>query len=197
MKILELRNENEFALGTRIAFDKGTILRHEGEPCLGAYFVNEGLIRILSYSKNGTEIVYNEIGSGGIFGNNLAFASQNQFRGNVTGAEKGSLNYFEKEILLSLFRTNEAFQKEFFRLQADFVKELNAKIKILSFPLAEERLEFLLSSSGGTLTYPSITALSARLYLTREATSRLLHQKAREGKIVLAKGKIFAKDSQR
>ena len=63
------------------------------------------------------------------------------------------------------------------------LKSLNAKIKLLSFSLAEERLNYYLLMHNGVINYKYITSLADQLNLTREVLSRLLSKLEKEGKI--------------
>ena len=173
-----------------IPFSKGETLFREGDKCLGVYLVVRGKVKIASYSISGLEIVYNQIEEGGIFGNNLVFASDPTFRGNVLSDGQGELIFIPKARLLSLLRQDEELLSKYLQVQSDFGKSLNAKLKILSFPSAEERLDYYLSLHHGEARFTSVSSFAETLFLKRETLSRLLHDLDKRGKIKLSKGKI-------
>ena len=162
--------------------NKGNILFHEDDECEEVGIVLKGDISIVSYSLNGTEIIYNNLKEGQMFGNNLLFSSYPFYKGNVIAKEKSEVVIIRKRILLSFFAENEDFLISYLKYSSDFSKTLNNQIKLLSFDSAEERLLFLLKSNK-TMKIKSVTSLAKTLFLTREATSRLLTKMEREGKI--------------
>ena len=190
MNLIELLEPNLRETLSQIDFKKGETIIAEGEVCQGVYLVAKGQVRIASYGLSGVEIVYNQIGVGGLFGNNLVFASDPRFRGHVMGDIDGTLIFINKERLIALLREDEEFLKEYLREQSDFGKSLNAKLKILSFPSPKDRLDFYLALNNGEVRFRSVTELAQALFLKRETLSRLLHHLERQGTIELTKGRI-------
>lgn len=183
MDIIDLLSEEERRKTKTLVFPRGHRICEEGEICVGVYAVRKGSVKISSYSYEGKEIVYNLIEGGRVFGNNLVFASDQRFRGNAIASSDCEITFIEKESLKELLAGNPRFLEEYLRIQSDFGKELNRKIKILSFDSARERLEFFLQSQGGEVTLKSVSELAEELFLSREATSRLIHGLAKEGSI--------------
>ena len=155
-------------------YKKDQILFHEDDYCEYVGIVNKGLITISSYSLNGTEIIYNNLHEGEIFGNNLIFASSPYYRGNVVAKNNSEVVLINKKNLLHILQTNQLFLEKYLTLQSDFGLKINAKLKTLSFSSAEERLLYHLQLNNGHITYSSITSLAALLFLQRETLSRLL-----------------------
>ena len=83
MNILSSLTPDQQKKFRQIRFQKGDVLCREGEACDKVSFLFEGEVRISSYTLGGNEVVYNVVKSGGMFGNNLAFSSVNEYRGNV------------------------------------------------------------------------------------------------------------------
>ncbi len=183
MDIIDLLSEEERRKTKTLVFPRDHRICEEGEICVGVYVVRKGNVKISSYSYEGKEIVYNLIERGGVFGNNLVFASDQRYRGNAIASSDCEITFIEKESLKELLAGNPRFLEEYLRIQSDFGKELNRKIKILSFDSARERLEFFLQSQGGEATLKSVSELAEELFLSREATSRLIHGLAKEGSI--------------
>ena len=191
MMILDLLTADQLAKFREIPFQKDDVLYREGETCDEVSFLKEGEVRISSYTLGGVEVVYNVVKSGGMFGNNLAFSSIKEYRGNVIASSSGVLLSIKTEELLSLFQENREFLKEYLHYEADMIKELNAKMKILSLPLAEERLDYAFELGEGKIHYRNITELAKKLFLSREACSRLIHQWQKDGKLEIKKGVLI------
>ncbi|MCR5349312.1 MAG: Crp/Fnr family transcriptional regulator [Bacilli bacterium] len=171
-----------------IAFKKGEILFHEGDECHGFYVVLQGRVRIVSYTLSGSEIVYNEVERGHGFGNNLVFSSDPTFRGNVIGDSEGIICFVDRETLTSLLQSNKGFLEDYLRMQSDFGKSLNGKLKLATIGGAEERFIYYLTLKQGRIRYRSIAALADSLFMKRETLSRVIHGLERDG-IIKINGK--------
>lgn len=192
MDILRLLNGTERSRGQEIRFEKGETLFQEGDLCKGVGFVMQGRIKIVSYTLEGREVVYNDLGPGSLFGNNLVFTKEPFYRGAVIGVEAGDILFFEKTDLLSVLSDNQAFLEAYLSIQSEFGKGLNFQIKLLSFSSAEERFDYYLQSHKGRIQYRSISALAATLFLSRETLSRLLHRLKEEKKIAMQGKEILS-----
>ena len=154
-------------------FSKGTVLFYEGEECQTIGLLKTGLVRILSYSSKGTEIVYNEIKPNDFFGVHLVFGVDHQYKGDVVVLEDCEIFLIKKGDFQKLMQET-MFFLEFMKLESTFVKSLNHHIKLLSLQSAEERFLFYLQSSGGKITFKNVTTLAQSVHLERETLSRLL-----------------------
>lgn len=154
-------------------FPKGTNLFLEGEECRFIGLVKSGLIRIVSYSSKGTEIVYNEIKPNDFFGVHLVFGKDNKYKGNVIAYEDSEIFLIKKEEFAKLMQ-QPLFFNEFMELESSFIKSLNHHIKLLSLQSAEERFLFFLQSNHGQITFKNVTTLAQSVHLERETLSRLL-----------------------
>ena len=190
MKLIDTIHDYERVLLRQRIYHKGDFIAHENDLCDGIYIINKGVVKISSYSLGGKEIIYNMLSQDDVFGNNLVFSSSPYYRGNVIAETEVSLSYIYIKDIEHLFQTNLEFVRCYLQIQSDFGKTLNAKLKMLSFPLAEERILFLLESSNGEIEYNTMTDLANLLFLTREVTSRTVHRLAKENKIILGKHKI-------
>ena len=164
-------------------YEKGSTIFHEDELCEYIGIILQGEINILSYSFSGKEIVYNFLKEDEVFGNNLIFSDQPHFRGNVISVSKSKIALIHKKDLLSILQHNESFLTEYLRIQSNFGKELNARIKLISLENAEDRLMYYLYLNKGKITYKSITSLATSLSLARETLSRLITKLISENKI--------------
>ena len=182
MKLFELLYEKEKKLGRLLKFKKEQILFNEEEECSYVGIVITGELKIASFTLSGQEVVYNVIKEDQMFGNNLLFTKRPYFKGHVLASTNGELILFTKENLLKILQSNSEFLEAYLSYQAEFSKKLNSTIKLLSLTSAEERLLYYLKRNS-PLKIKSISAFSESLYLSREATSRLVSKMIKEGKI--------------
>ena len=190
MNIFNLLTTTDQKLFEIVHVKKGQILFHEEEICEKIGIVRAGLIKIISYSLSGMEIIYNEIKPCHLFGNNLLFSSDRRYRGNVIATLDSEVWLINKDNLLILLENNKSFLETYLSLQADFSKTLNFKIKLLSLSSAEERLIYFLKERQ-PYKYQSITSLANELYLSRETLSRLVNKMDKEG-LILKNGKTIS-----
>lgn len=178
------------------AIEKNKTLFNEGEECKILCVVKYGEINIASYLKSGQEIIYNKINKGKSFGGNLIFSSEPFYRGDVISKEDTGAYIINKEGLIKLLEDNETFLLAFLKTQSDFAKELNFKIKLLTFNNAKDRFMYYMNFHNDQIKYKSISELAKELNLSREVLSRLIHKLASEGTIELGRGSIKIKNSR-
>ena len=194
MNIIDLLNENERKLISIKEIKKGNILFNENEECLSVGVILEGVITISSYTFEGKEIVYNTINSDGVFGNNLIFSDHPYYKGNVIAKTNVKLALINKNNLIKLLQNNQQFLVKYLEIQSNFSKELNSKIKLLSFNKAEERFLYFLYIHYNKISFKNISSLADDLFLTREATSRLISKMVKEDIIIRNKNAIIKKE---
>lgn len=166
-----------------ISTTRNQTLFFEGDECKNIGLVISGKVIIVSYLSDGKEVIYNELGKGEMFGNNLIFSSDPFYRGDVVATEESEIVYIEKEELLKALSQNVGLLEMFLNYQSDFSKSLNFKIKLLTLSGAEERLTYYLSVNKGQVIYKSVTKLSKELYLSRETLSRTIYKMEKKGLI--------------
>lgn len=174
IKLLSCLTKEERKLVKGLSIKKGYSLYNEGEKCSTIGIVVSGEIDIVSYSIEGKELIYNTIKPGDLFGGNLVFSTDNVFKGNVLAKEKTTVALIKKEDLVVLLQSNKDFLIEFLNTQSDFAKELNSKIKVLSYESSEDRFLVFLGMNGDEITIKSVTDLATTLCMTRESLSRCL-----------------------
>ena len=81
--ILQAITKEEMPSIQIIDLKQGQILFMEGEECLNVGIVIEGEIEIVSYTFNGKEIIFNQLGPGMMFANNLIFSSDPHYKGSI------------------------------------------------------------------------------------------------------------------
>ena len=188
--ISDLLTSNEKKLLNIIPYKEGETLFYENDTCEQIGIVLEGEMKISSLTFEGNEIIYNHLTKGSMFGNNLIFSSDNKYRGDVKAISKGKLGIISKDNLLKILMNNEAFLKEYLLINSEFTKSLNTKIKLLSFDNALERFLYYLFINNNEIKFKNITTLAQSLYLSREATSRLISKMEKDGRITRKKHQI-------
>ena len=183
MKILDTLKPAQQKLLNMRSLKKGTVLFHESDKCESIGIVINGQISIVSYLIDGKEIVYNQITNNGIFGNNLLFSSEPYYKGNIIIDVDSEIAFINKKDLVKLLSDNDLFLTEYLKIQSDFGKTLNNKIKLLSIDSAEERFYFYMHEHSNAIKYSSISDLAKKLYLKRETLSRLISKLLKQKKI--------------
>ena len=182
------KKEHQLVKGYQIA--KGNILYHEGDVCENIGIVVSGKIDIVSYSFEGKEQVINTLKPGEIFGNNLLFSSEPIYRGDVIAKDRSVVAFINKENLVYLLQNNQEFLNIYLKAQSDKAKALTARIQLLSFTNAEERLFYYASKNDNVITFKNVTTLAATIGVQRETLSRLLTSLIKRHLIKKEKGKI-------
>ena len=121
-KIINILEEDEIALWKKKELPKEGILFKEGEECAQVGIVVEGQLVISSYSYGGKEIVYSLIGPGAMFGNNLLYADDKRYKGNVVAKKRTTLYLIHKTSLMKLLAKNPKFLEFFLSTASSFMK---------------------------------------------------------------------------
>lgn len=170
--------------------NKGKVLFRENDKCDCIGIVIEGQLSIITYLEDGKEVVFNTLNPGDIFGNNLIFSSEPYYKGNIITNISSKVALISKKELISLLKSNDEFMIEYFKIQSNFSKQLNDKIKLLSMDAAEDRFYYYMHKNKRSITYSSISNLSKELYLKRETLSRLISKLEKQKKIKRSKDTI-------
>ena len=147
----------------QVSARKNQTLFFEGDECKMIGLIISGKVSIISYLNDGQEVVYNELGKGDMFGNNLVFSSQPFYRGDVVAVEESEIAYIKKEDLLLAMTQNVGLLEMFLKQQS------------------EERIVYYLTFHKGEVQYKSVTKLAKELYLTRETLSRTMYKMEKNG----------------
>lgn len=182
MNLYELLNREDIYFSLKKKGNKNEIIFSEDEKCQYVCIVKKGEISISTYSLSGAEIVYNEIEQGGIFGQNLLFSDSPYYRGHVVAKKDYEILLYSKDAFLRVLQNNKEFLSAFLSLEANFAKNLNGQIKLLSLSSAEERFMYFIKNQK-SIKFKSVSSLANALFLSREALSRLISKLVKEGKI--------------
>ena len=181
--ILSLLTKDERKLLNVESFKKNQIIFKENEQCDSIGILIEGKVQIISYSFSGKEVVFNVLEKNQIFGNNLLFSSNPLYKGNVISLSKSTIVFIKKDNLITLLSSNKKFLEEYLRIQSDFGKHLNSRIKLFSIDSAKERFEYYIFLNKGEIRFKTITSLANELNLKRETLSRLISKLEKENVI--------------
>jgi len=188
--LLQVLNKKEHKLVNGYQVAKNSVIAHEGDTCESIGVIVSGKVDIVSYSFQGKELILNSLKAGEIFGNNLIFSSEPIYKGDVIAKEKCVIAFINKENLLFLLQNNRDFLELYLKAQSDFGKSLNARIQLLSFTNAEERLQYFASKNDNVIVFKNVTTLAAQIGIQRETLSRLLTSLVKRHLIKKEKGKI-------
>ena len=171
-KLLKIRN-----------LKKGNVLFYENDKCESIGVIIKGQVSIVSYLADGNEIVYNVLKKNEIFGNNLIFSTEPYYKGNIIVDKDSKIAIIKKKDLIKLLTSNSVFLEEYLKIQSNFTKFLNNRIKLLSIDSAEERFYYYMHENKNSIEYNSISDLAKQLYLKRETLSRLISRLEKQRKI--------------
>ena len=190
IQLLNVLTKKEHKLVKGYQVTKNSVIHHEGDTCESIGVIVSGKVDVVSYSFQGKELVLNSLKAGEIFGNNLIFSSEPIYKGDVIAKEKCVIAFINKENLLFLLQNNKDFLELYLKAQSDFGKSLNARIQLLSFTNAEERLQYYASKNDNVIVFKNVTTLAAQIGIQRETLSRLLTSLVKRRLIKKEKGKI-------
>lgn len=183
MNILDTLKPSQIKLLNIKNLKKGNVLFYENDKCESIGIVVSGQVSIVSYLADGKEIVYNTLKENEIFGNNLVFSTDPYYKGNIIVDIDSKIAIIKKDDLLKLLESNQSFLEEYLKVQSNFTKSLNNRIKLLSIDSAEERFYFYMHEHKNVIEYVSISDLAKQLYLKRETLSRLISKLEKQKKI--------------
>ena len=183
MNILDTLKPSQIKLLNIKNLKKGNVLFYENDKCESIGIVVSGQVSIVSYLADGKEIIYNTLKENEIFGNNLIFSTDPYYKGNIIVDIDSKIAIIKKDDLLKLLESNQSFLEEYLKVQSNFTKSLNNRIKLLSIDSAEERFYFYMHEHKNVIKYVSISDLAKQLYLKRETLSRLISKLEKQKKI--------------
>ena len=188
--ILQTLSKDEQKLLEVKTLNKGAFLFREGQLCTQIAIVVSGQVKISSINYSGSEVVFNVLENGELFGNNLIFSDNPTYKGDVITLKDSVVVLIKKENLENILQSNKEFLLAYLNIQSNFGKKLNSTIKMLSFSSAEERFKFYLRENNNEISYRTVTELADILHLKRETLSRVLTKLEKENAIKRSPHKI-------
>ena len=170
--------------------NRGEFLFREGQLCTNVAIVVSGQVKISSMNYSGSEVVFNVLNKGEMFGNNLIFSNEQTYKGDVVALKDSTIVLIRKDSLENILQSNKQFLLMYLNIQSNFGKKLNSTIKMLSFASAEDRFNYYLHESKGEIDFTTVTELADILHLKRETLSRVLTKLEKENAIRRSSHKI-------
>ena len=170
--------------------NRGEFLFREGQLCTNVAIVVSGQVKISSMNYSGSEVVFNVLNKGEMFGNNLIFSDDQTYKGDVVALKDSTIVLIRKDSLENILQSNKQFLLMYLNIQSNFGKKLNSTIKMLSFASAEDRFNYYLHESKGEIDFRTVTELADILHLKRETLSRVLTKLEKENAIRRSPHKI-------
>ena len=192
--ILQTLTKDEQKLLEVKTLNRGAFLFREGQLCNQVAIVVSGQVKISSVNYSGSEVVFNVLENGEMFGNNLIFSDNPTYKGDVIALRDSVIVLIKKENLENILHCNKEFLLTYLNIQSNFGKKLNSTIKMLSFASAEERFMFYLHENKGQVSYHTVTDLADILHLKRETLSRVLTRLEKENVIKRSPHQIIKLD---
>ena len=172
------------------SLNRGEFLFREGQLCTQVAIVVSGQVKISSMNYSGSEVIFNVLSKGEMFGNNLIFSDDQSYKGDVVALKDSTIVLIKKDNLENILQSNKQFLLMYLNIQSNFGKKLNSTIKLLSFASAEDRFNFYLHESKGEIEFRTVTELADILHLKRETLSRVLTKLEKENVIRRSPHKI-------
>ncbi len=170
-----------------LEFYKDEIIHFAGDTCTSIDIIVKGEIIMSNLDVDGKEQVFNYLKGPHIYGNNLIFATQKQYLGDVLAVSNISIYRIYENDLLSLLLNNRAFLLIYLNIIANKSLEMSKRLRIMSIQNVKKRLLLFIDmkckDNQGTYIIKSITSLAKELSLPRETVSRALSSLCKEKKI--------------
>jgi CRP/FNR family cyclic AMP-dependent transcriptional regulator len=179
-------------------FDAGQTVLAAGDQARDVYFIAEGEVRIITRSRSGQEIILNELGPGGFFGEIAAIDGGLRSAG-VVALTRARVCIIAAEPFMSFALSTPAASHQVLRLLAGLVREKDARLLELTVLPVRMRLISLLlriarpHATGGLMVSPPRPhhELAARIGTGREVVSRAIGVLQRDGLVVPERGGLL------
>jgi CRP-like cAMP-binding protein len=180
---------------------KGEMLYRTGEKSRGCFFLEEGEVRLLRWSRNGRETVIHRAKGGETFAEAALFSKAYHCDAVAAADAKGLL--IRKSAVQSACQDNADFAAALMARLARQVQGLRRQVEILSLASAEERLMAALqqyedAESGDLQNLPALKTLAGEIGLTHEAVYRAISSLVKQHRLVrLGRGRINLAERER
>ncbi|MFO1206884.1 MAG: Crp/Fnr family transcriptional regulator [Burkholderiales bacterium] len=185
---------DRLAEGTReIYAERGEILFHKGDPCVGFHVVVYGQVKLAFTSPHGAEKVVDIIGRGESFGEALMFVGSPYIVYAQTLADSMLVHVSKETVFAELDRDPRFARKMIAGLSSrlhSLLRDVEAYSmasgaqRVIGYLLRDEQEVALAGTTGLTVTLPVTKGvLASRLNLTPEHFSRILHDLSNTGLI--------------
>ncbi|MCH5171630.1 MAG: Crp/Fnr family transcriptional regulator [Erysipelotrichales bacterium] len=171
-----------------LEFKNGEIIHFGGSTCTSVDILLKGEIIMSNLDVDGNEQVFNYLRAPQIYGNNLIFASNKVYLGDILANSDVAIYRIYESDLLSLISSNRQFLKLYLNVIADKSVELSKRLRVMSVQNVTRRLLLFIDmkskENSGSYHIKSITNLAKELSLPRETVSRVINSLVKEEKII-------------
>jgi len=177
-------------------YSRQEVIALEGSECKYIGFIDQGSIQISTLSYQDKEEIITTLNSNQFFGNNLLFASKNNYLGTIIAKVQTRIRFFSKENFLVLLE-NKEFLKNYLKFISDDALTIKNQAKLLAHKNIRDRIMFYIKEESRdnkkTIRIKSITELSSILSLPRPSVSREIRKMCDEGLIEYKNKTIYIK----
>ena len=175
-------------------------------PNTDAYIVLSGCVRVVNYSVSGREITFDDVETGGYFGEIAAIDGQPRSAG-VMAMEDSQLMMVPRAVFLEVLETTPTIAMRVMRRLAKIVRAADERIMDLSTLAAHNRVHAEVLRQARAIAgacdvaclkpIPTHGDIASRVSTTRETVARALNDLAREGVVERTKDALLIHDMQR
>ena len=160
-------------------FKKGSVVVQKGQPSSELYFLIDGRLKVIDYSRDGREIGFMFIEKGNHFGE-LALIDGKPRSASIIAAEACSVAFLSKSDAQWLIYNTPSVSEKLLKQLAHMVRQTNEHVVMLGNTNAMSRICIMLikladnNKAGLIHKPPTQTELAAMTNTTRETVSRTL-----------------------
>lgn len=187
LNLIQVLGEEERKKIKYLKYDKGEIIHFEGSLCNSIDIIEKGEIIMSNLDIDGKEEIFNYLQAPQIYGNNLIFATNKKYIGDILANSNVALFRIYENDLYDMISNNKEFLRLYLNIIADKSLTLSKKLRVMSIQNVRKRLLLFLDmktkEGNGTFHLKSITNLAKELSLPRETLSRALNRLIKEEKV--------------
>ncbi|RTI55824.1 Crp/Fnr family transcriptional regulator [Thermus scotoductus] len=180
-----------------LTYPKGKAIFHQGDLGQALYLVEEGRVRLYRTHLGGQEKILGFLGPGEVFGE-MSLLDGGERSASALAEEETLLLALYREAYLGLIRRLPLFAHNLARILAHRLRELNLELDLLAFEEARSRVAYallkLLRQGYGPYLQLRHQALAALAGVSRETTTRVLHELKDQGVLRLFSGVVEVVD---
>ncbi|MFN4070532.1 MAG: Crp/Fnr family transcriptional regulator [Thermus caldifontis] len=180
-----------------LTYPKGKPIFHQGDLGQALYLVEEGWVRLFRTHLGGQEKILGFLGPGEVFGE-MSLLDGGERSASAVAEEDTLLLALYREAYFGLIRRLPLFAHNLAKILARRLRELNLELDLLAFEEARSRVAYallkLLRQGQGPhfqLRHQDLAALAG---VSRETTTRVLHQLKDQGILRLSSGIVEVAD---
>lgn len=182
-EIIKLNKDKEIK-----SYKTNEIIFFEDQKCEHASIIIKGAI-YMSSMYNDREIRFNFLKRGSMFGHNLLFNQDQNYKAHIVAVGNTKILHLNKNEFLQCLE-NKDILEEYLRYMSWFTLNDKETIKVLKIQKLEDRIFYLLHSNKGVYRFKNTTQFSIELGVSRETLSRELTKLIDSGKIYRIKNTI-------